>query len=140
MTEYTTLGRCGIEVSRICFGSLTVSRLGADLPLSEGAAVIAHALHSGINFIDTAQYYDNYEYIKEGIRLYREQGGTVRPIICSKTYAYNRELAREAVDEALARLGTDSIDIFMLHEQESADTLRGHAEALEYLRECRDAG
>lgn len=140
MTEYTTLGRCGIEVSRICFGSLTVSRLGADLPLSEGAAVIAHALHSGINFIDTAQYYDNYEYIKEGIRLYREQGGTVRPIICSKTYAYNRELAREAIDEALARLGTDSIDIFMLHEQESADTLRGHAEALEYLRECRDAG
>ncbi len=140
MTEYTTLGRCGIEVSRICFGSLTVSRLGAVLPLDEGAAIIAHALHSGISFIDTAQYYDNYEYIREGIRLYREQGGTVQPVICSKTYAYNRELAREAVDEALSRLGTDRIDIFMLHEQESADTLRGHAEALEYLRECRDAG
>lgn len=140
MKEYVTLGRCGIRVSRLCFGSLTVSRLGADLPVSEGGAVIAHALESGINFIDTAQYYDNYEYIREGLRLYRERGGRNNPVICSKTYAYNRQLARDAVDEARERLGLDRIDIFMLHEQESADTLRGHAEALEYLLHCKKTG
>ena len=46
----------------------------------------------------------------------------------------------EAVEEARRALDRDVIDIFMLHEQESIDTLRGHMEALEYLFECRERG
>ena len=48
MLKYNTLGKTGIKVSQICFGSLTVSPLGADLPEAEGAEVIAYALESGI--------------------------------------------------------------------------------------------
>ena len=142
MLKRVKLGKSGIEVSRICFGSLTVSALGANLPVNRGAQVIAYALENGINFIDTAQYYQNYEVIREGIALYRERSGAAaeEPVICSKTYAWNRELAQAAVDEARSALNRDVIDIFMLHEQESMDTLRGHAEALEYLYECRDRG
>lgn len=119
-----------------------MSALGANLPVNRGAQVIAYALENGINFIDTAQYYQNYEVIREGIALYRERSGAAaeEPVICSKTYAWNRELAQAAVDEARSALNRDVIDIFMLHEQESMDTLRGHAEALEYLYECRDRG
>lgn len=141
MLQYVTLGNTGICVSRICFGSLTVSELGAGLPIEEGAHVIAHALERGINFIDTAQYYDNYEVICEGISLMRSRSPSMpEPVICSKTYAWNRELAVEAVEDARRRLDRDVIDIFMLHEQESIHTLRGHMEALEYLYQCRDKG
>lgn len=98
------------------------------------------ALQSGINFIDTAQYYRNYETIKRGISLYTARGGRENPVICTKTYAWNRELAAEAVDEARKKLGRDVIDVFLLHEQESIHTLRGHMEALEYLYECKEQG
>lgn len=134
------LGKTGIRVSQICFGSLTVSPLGAGLSEAEGAEVIACALQRGINFIDTAQYYRNYETIKRGISLYTARGGRENPVICTKTYAWNRELAAEAVDEARKKLGRDVIDVFLLHEQESIHTLRGHMEALEYLYECKDRG
>lgn len=134
------LGKTGIRVSQICFGSLTVSPLGAGLSEAEGAEVIACALQGGINFIDTAQYYRNYETIKRGISLYTARGGRENPVICTKTYAWNRELAAEAVDEARKKLGRDVIDVFLLHEQESIHTLRGHMEALEYLYECKEQG
>ncbi len=135
--EYTFLSKQKIKVSRLCFGSLTVGPLQANLPTEEGAAVMAYAFERGVNFVDTAQYYENYHIIKRALELYDRPDDIV---ISSKTYAYTREGAVEAVEEARRKCGRDVIDIFMLHEQESYDTLRGHMEALEYLFECRSRG
>ena len=110
--------------------------LQANLPVMSGAEVIAHAFNNGVNFIDTAQYYKNYEYIK----LAMEISGHHDVVISSKTYAYTAELAEEAINEACAAIGRDYIDIFMLHEQESIHTLRGHIEALEYLIKLKSTG
>ena len=132
--KYKTLGN--IKVSELCFGSLTVGPLQANLPVKRGAEVIAHAFTRGINFIDTAQYYRNYEYIK----IAMEMSGHYDVVISSKTYAHTAELAELAVNEACAALGRDYIDIFMLHEQESIHTLRGHIEALEYLIKLQSIG
>lgn len=126
-----------ITVSKLCFGSLTVGKLQANLPLERGAEVIAYALSRGVNFIDTAQLYENYDYIRLALQ---KSGHPDDVVISTKTYAYSRELAREAVEEARCALDRDVIDIFMLHEQESEHTLRGHREALEYLFECRERG
>lgn len=123
-------------VSKLCFGSLTVGPLQADMGIERGSGVIAHALNRSINFIDTAQYYDNYPIIKKA--LVKSQ--KFDAVISSKTYAYTRELARAAVEEARSGIGRDYIDIFMLHEQESIHTLRGHMNALDYLLECRELG
>ncbi len=125
-----------LTVSRLCFGSLTVGPLQANLPVERGAEVIAYAFSRGVNFIDTAQLYDNYAYIRRALEL----AGHPDVVISSKTYAYTKELARTAVEEARAATGRDVIDIFMLHEQESEHTLRGHMEALEYLFECKTRG
>lgn len=132
----TKLGRSDIEVSRLCIGSLTVGPLQANLPLDKGARVIAHAFERGVNFTDTAQYYENYPYIKEAMRL----SGKYDVVISSKTYAYEHDDAIEAVEQARKALDRDYIDIFMLHEQESYDTLRGHMPALEALFELREKG
>ena len=61
-------------------------------------------------------------------------------MLSTKTYAWSRELAHDAVEEARRMTGRDTIDLFMLHEQESYDTLRGHRDALDYLFECREKG
>ena len=125
------------EITRIALGSLTVSKMQAALPFDEAADVIAYAFDSGINMTDTAQYYENYDIIRAGLKKCRHPENV---LVSTKTYAYSRALAAEAVEEARRELDRDVIDIFMLHEQESYDTLRGHMEALEYLLECREKG
>lgn len=124
-------------VSRIAIGSLTVSKMQADLPIDEGAAVLAYAFDSGINFVDTAQYYENYPLIRRALELCRKPDDV---ILSTKTYAYSAELAHQAVEEARRATGRDVIDLFMLHEQESYETLRGHREALDVLFEYRERG
>jgi aryl-alcohol dehydrogenase-like predicted oxidoreductase len=124
-------------VSRIALGSLTVSAMQRNLPPDEAAEVMAYAFDAGINFVDTAQYYENYALIRAALKR-AENGDAV--MVSSKTYAWNRDLALAAVDEARSALDRDVIDVFMLHEQESWDTLRGHREALDTLFELRERG
>ncbi|MBR4293016.1 MAG: aldo/keto reductase [Clostridia bacterium] len=134
--EYVALGRDGIKVSRLCIGSLTVGPLQANLELEKGAGVLAYAFERGINFTDTAQYYRNYAYIKRAMQI----SGKYDTVISTKTYAYDRKGAKEAFEQARRELDRDYIDIFMLHEQESIHTLRGHMEAAEFLFEMREKG
>lgn len=121
------------KVSRLCFGSLCLGYLQSGLELREGAGVIRRAYELGVNFVDTAQLYGTYKYIKAA-------GLGDNIVISSKTYAHTSKLAEEALEEALHELGRDYIDIFMLHEQESVSTLEGHFEALEYLFEQKRRG
>ena len=88
--------------------------------MKEGAALLVCAYEEGITFADTAQYYENYAYLKEALRTIPRD----RYVIATKSYAWDKETARQALDEALFALDTDYIDIFLLHEQESEHTLR----------------
>jgi predicted aldo/keto reductase-like oxidoreductase len=133
--EYTVLGRTGITVSKMCFGSLVIGPLQLNLPPAEGSKVIRAALERGINFIDTAELYETYEHIREAVK-----GFGKRPVIATKSYAYNAGDAAKSVEKARKALDTDVIDIFLMHEQESRLTLRGHSEALEYYFNEREKG
>ncbi|HWQ76044.1 MAG TPA: aldo/keto reductase [Syntrophomonas sp.] len=132
---YRPLGKTGLVVSQLCLGVLTIGPLQNNLDLQGGADVLAYALRSGINFFDTAKIYKTYPYIKKAIEI-----SGIRPVICSKSYDYTYEGMRQSVEEALDEMGIAHIDIFMLHEQESELTLKGHRPALEYLLEAREKG
>lgn len=134
--ETAILGNTNIQVSRLCFGSLTITPFQANLSLKDGAYLINHAFDKGINFLDTAEIYENYLYIKEALK------GIPRKdyIIASKTYAYTKAMAAESLEHALKEIGTDYIDIFLLHEQESIHTIRGHYEAIEYFLKAKEKG
>jgi aryl-alcohol dehydrogenase-like predicted oxidoreductase len=134
--EYRDLGRTGIRVSRLCFGSLTLSPLQVNLNVKEGAGLIERAMERGVNFLDTAELYDNYEYIKEAMKGKPRD----RLVLATKTYAYTGEMAKESLKKALNETGLGYIDIFMLHEQESGLTLKGHHEAIEYFLKAREKG
>ncbi|KNZ70205.1 aldo/keto reductase [Thermincola ferriacetica] len=133
--EYRELGKTGLQVSRLCFGALTIGPLQRNLPLREGAEVLRHAFRMGVNFIDTADLYGTYPYIREALR-----GMGREIIVASKSYDYTREGMRKSVEKARRELDRDVVDIFMLHEQESELTIRGHWEAFEYLLEAKEKG
>ena len=126
-----------LKVSKLCFGSLCMGPLQSGLSVKEGAELMGRAFGLGVNFVDTAQIYRTYPYIKAALELSENKN---KIIISTKTYAYTKKLAKEALDEALCELKRDCIDIFMLHEQESVHTIYGHIEALEYLFEQKKAG
>lgn len=133
--EYRDLGSTGLRVSRMCFGVLTVGPLQANLSVDQGAGVIRYALDCGVNFMDTAQYYQTYPYIRQALKGYP---GEV--VIASKSYAYTKDMMAQSLEEARRELDRDVVDVFMLHEQESALTIKGHWEAYEYLLDCKDRG
>ncbi|MDD4568809.1 MAG: aldo/keto reductase [Tepidanaerobacteraceae bacterium] len=133
--KYRNLGDTNIEVSYLCFGSLTISPLQANLSLDEGADVILSALDMGVNFIDTAEFYKNYQYINKALKKSKKE-----LIISTKSYAYTYNGMKESVEKARRETGKDIIDIFMLHEQETRLTLKGHRDALEYLLDAKAKG
>jgi predicted aldo/keto reductase-like oxidoreductase len=133
--EYRVLGKSNIEVSRLCFGSLTISPSQANLSAQDGGELISYALSRGINFIDTAELYQTYGHIHHAIKISRKL-----PVICTKTYAWNRSEAEKSLDMARRELDLDIIDIVLLHEQESSLTMHGHSEAAAFLLEQKERG
>lgn len=133
--EHVILGNSGIEVSKLCFGALTIGPLQAKMSVEDGARVLAYALERGVSFVDTAELYKTYAHIKRAIEI----SGRV-PVITSKTYAYDRRKAEASLEKARKEMNLDAIDIFLLHEQESRYTIKGHMEAMEYFCEAKQKG
>ncbi len=134
--EYRELGNTGIKVSRLCFGSLTMTKSQGNLSKTEARKLLHFAYEHGVNFIDTAELYDNYPLIKGVFDDVKREN----LIIASKTYAYSKEGAQESLNKYLKAFNTDYADIFLLHEQENELTLKGHYEALEELWKLKEKG
>lgn len=135
--EYRELGQTGLYVSRLCFGALTIGPLQRGLSPREGAAILQRAFELGVNFVDTAELYGTYEHIRLALEGFQAE----RPmVIATKSYAYSREGMEVSLEAARKGLGLDVIPLFLLHEQESSHTLRGHWPAFEVLLEAKKAG
>lgn len=132
--KYFELGNTGITVSRICFGSLTIGPLQRNLSLEEGCHVLNRAMDLGVNFIDTADLYQTYPYIRQALKRKPDL------VVSSKSYAYDNKTAQETLERALKGIGRDYIDLFLLHEQEGSLTLKGHEEALQFFIRQKEKG
>ena len=132
--DYQKLGSTGIEVSRLCFGTLTIGPLQKDLPLCKGVGLLELAFDLGVNFLDTAELYGTYLYVREALRI------KPNAVVCTKSYAYDQETAENSFQKAVEGIGREYIDIFLLHEQESEHTVRGHYAAIEYFLRKKEQG
>ncbi len=130
----TSLGKSGIQVPALAFGTLTMGPLQRALSYESGARLLIYACEKyGIDFVDTAQLYETYPYIRRAI-------AEVPLKVQTKAYAWDEATAEEAFTKAVRGIGRDYIDVFMLHEQESLYTLRGHEKAMEYLTKKKEEG
>ena len=132
--EMRRLGKSGLMVSQLCFGTLTMSPLQKNLSPEEGARLLIHAYERGVRFLDTADLYDTYRHIKLALREAPDY------VISTKAYCWDEETASAALERAFRGIGRDYVDLFMLHEQESLYTLRGHEEALNWLYKQKERG
>lgn len=132
--QYCRLGKTQIRVSKLCFGTLTISPLQKDLSINRGASILKSAFDLGVTFFDTAELYGTYPHIRQAF------AGNDDVVISTKCYAYDKKTAQQSLEKARKQMGRDVIDIFMLHEQESELTLQGHSEATEYFLKKKQQG
>lgn len=130
----TYLGRTNIEVTELCFGTLILGCLQANLIPEDGASAVRRALELGVNFIDTAKGYKTYPHVLLGIEGFNDV------VIASKSPVKTASEMRADVETCLRELKRDTIDIFHLHLIKSLSDMREHEGALDTLVRCRESG
>ena len=136
--KYNYLGRTGIEVSELCFGTMS---FGGDSDAAESAKMYKACRDSGINFFDCANGYS-------GGKAEEILGGLIKSerddiILTSKCFTSmskdrnsgggNRRNIIKSVEDSLKRLGTDRIDIQFMHHWDDNTPLEETLRALETL-------
>lgn len=140
--EYTKLGNSGIEVSRLCLGCMSfgdpASKMHAwTLDPDQSEAIIRHALDLGINFFDTANCYSagtSEEYLGRAIK---RNVARDKVVLASKVYFNEGALSAKAIEReiegTLRRLGTDYIDLYIIHRFDYGTPVEETMEALHKL-------
>ncbi len=142
--EYTTLGKSGLRVSRICMGGCPMGGYGwGKVEEGELISAVHAAVDAGVNFFDTADVYGmgsseqtlakalgsrRSEVViatKFGVRV--ENGRTF--------YDNSPQYMRRALEGSLRRLGTDCIDLYQIHYRDDKTPLEEVVHALLNLRD-----
>jgi predicted aldo/keto reductase-like oxidoreductase len=134
------LGRSGIEITPVGMGVLSIGRTQLGLPLAEGADVVGYALDQGINFFDTAEWYQTYSYIAEALRTRWSKAGFKPPVIASKSLDASYGGMATAIDDMRRDLDMDILDIFLLHEVRESPDFERRSGAWDCLNEMKAKG
>ncbi|GAB3790004.1 aldo/keto reductase [Dyella agri] len=127
LDSYYTLGRSGLRISRLALGAMTFGEnwgWGADERTAR--AMFDRYLAAGGNFVDTADLYTEGQSESLLGRFIADSGSRDRVVLTTK-FSYNAEPGNpnaggngrknilRAVEGSLRRLGTDYIDLYLLH-------------------------
>lgn len=143
--EYTTIRNTGISISKICLGCMSFGTRGLmhdwTLNETESEKIICHALDCGINFFDTANGYSagtSEEFLG---RILKRHTTRDKVVIASKVYFNPGRLSRQAIlheiDGSLKRLGTDYLDLYIIHRFDYKTPIE---ETMQTLNELVKAG
>lgn len=142
--QYTYLGRTGLQVSRLCLGTMN---FGPYTTEADSFAIMDRALELGLNFFDTANVYGQSAgrgATEEIIGRWLAQGGRRdRIVLATKVYGTtgdgvnDKKLSayhiRKACEDSLRRLQTDHIDLYQMHHIDRAAPWEEVWQAMEQL-------
>lgn len=148
--KYAMLGHTGLQVSRLCFGTMTFGD-GRGLYKAIGATgqkeadeLVKTSIDAGINFFDTADVYTEGESEKILGQSFRNlQVPRHRVVIATKVYGRvgpgrndvgaSRGHIMDAVEASLRRLQTDHIDLYQIHGNDAVTPVEETLRALDTL-------
>ena len=142
--QYVRFGSTGIKVSRLCFGCMTYgSKKWREWVLDEEESrpFIKAALEAGINFFDTADVYSlgaSEEVVGRALKDYSARRSDV--VLATKVNSpmgngpnqkgLSRKHIMEGIDASLKRLGTDYVDLYIIHRFDYGTSMEETIEAL----------
>lgn len=149
---YTSLGRTGLQVSRLCLGTMN---FGPQTNEADSDAIMDRALENGINFFDTANAYGVFTASGDTSQLHlglteeiigrwlKQEGRRDRIVLATKVFVQmgegvnERGLSayhiRKACEDSLRRLQTDHIDLYQMHHIERSTPWEEIWQAMEHL-------
>jgi len=121
--NYRTLGKTNLKISEISLGTWQVGgKWGSEFDNASADRIINTAIDKGINFIDTADVYSNGLSESAIGRVLRTRSEEVyiaskcgRQINPHNNEGYQPEVLRKYVEDSLARLGVEALDLIQLH-------------------------
>jgi 1-deoxyxylulose-5-phosphate synthase len=122
--QYVRLGSTGLQVSRICLGTMSFGNSEEWMvEIDKARPIIKRALDLGVNFFDTANVYSNgrsEEIVGELLKDHRDEVVIATKVRLSTGEGPNREgLSRyhilSQIRKSLKRLGTDRVDLYQIH-------------------------
>src|SRR5271154_2367418 len=117
-TDWVTLGKSGVKVTRLAFGTGTYSgQTQRDLGQDQFTRLVRHAYDRGIRFFETAETYGEMHKML-GVALKGIPRDTYR--LMSKVTTRPGVDPREKIDELRRLANTDYFDIMLLHWQHTA--------------------
>ena len=141
--DYIRFGRTGLKVSQLCLGTMAMGSSawkGWVLNEDESIPILRRALDLGINFFDMADWYSsgrNEEVVGQNLLRMSTRD---RLVLATKVYypmsddPNDRGLSRKhiatALDRSLARMGTDYIDLYVIHAFDQDTPIEETMEAL----------
>jgi aryl-alcohol dehydrogenase-like predicted oxidoreductase len=143
--EYVKLGNTGMDVSRLCLGCMGFGEAGRwihqwVLDEENSRPVIKRALELGINFFDTANVYSGGTSEEILGRALKDYANRDEIVLATKIHGRMHEgpngagLSRKAImneiDKSLKRLGTDYIDLYIIHRWDYNTPIQETMEAL----------
>lgn len=150
--HYVNLGHSGLVVSRLAlgcmsFGGAESSRQPWSLGEADSRAVIRRALEAGINFFDTANMYSDGASEEITGRALADFARRDEIVLATKAYlpwgkapntrGLSRKSLFQAIDDSLARLRTDYVDLLQIHRWDDAVPI---AETMEALHDIVKSG
>jgi 1-deoxyxylulose-5-phosphate synthase len=139
--DIVTLGNTGIKVSRLAMGTGTHgfnhrSNQSDELGIKGLADLLYAAYEQGINFWDSADQYGTHPHLKEALkRIPRE-----RVVILTKTKATTADEMKLDLDRFKAEIGTDYLDIVLLHLMTDPEWNIKKQGAMDVLSKAREDG
>jgi predicted aldo/keto reductase-like oxidoreductase len=140
-TDRVKLGPMGVEVSRLAQGSGTNGAGGSSNQTkklgTQGLADLFHAAYdNGVTFWDSADQYGTHPHVKLALKSVPRE----KVAILSKTHASTAEEMRADLDRFRSELGTDYIDILLLHCMLDGNWNKKKRGAMDVLIEAREKG
>ncbi len=125
--QYRALGRTGVKVSEICLGAMM---FGGRTQPEDAYAIIDEALDRGINFIDTANVYNQGRSEEAVGEALKRRGVRDRVVLATKVHGSmdaedpnasgnSRRHIIQQCEGSLRRLQTEWIDLYQLHRPQS---------------------
>jgi aryl-alcohol dehydrogenase-like predicted oxidoreductase len=139
-TDTVVLGRTGIKTSRLAMGTGTVGSghhsNQTALGLKGLSDLLLNGYDHGLRFFDSADSYGSHPHVAEALKHIPRDKATV----LTKTWARDAKTARADLDRFRRELGTDYIDICLMHCLTEGDWTERFRGVMDVLSEAKEKG
>jgi 1-deoxyxylulose-5-phosphate synthase len=139
-SDTVVLGNTGIKTSRLAMGTGTVGSghhsHQSDLGVGGLSALLRNGHDQGLRFFDTADSYGSHPHVAEALKHVPRHEVT----ILTKTWARDPASARADLDRFRRELGTDYLDICLMHCVTEGDWTERYRGVMDVLSEAKEKG